>query len=267
MTGLPGLPGLTGLTVSVVSHGHGDMVVQLLQDFAQANCRIERIIITLNLATESSAELRAMAASLLWPVEFIANAKPLGFGANHNQAFKHATATGLGASGAFAVVNPDIRLWRTHDVPTDPFEPLLAAMSTPQTALAAPSVVSSNGTPEDAWRQTLTPWRLIQRYATQGLRAPQPAATAQWAAGMFWVCSVPAWREVGGFDEGYFMYCEDMDLCLKFTDAGWRLAFVGAARVIHDAQRASHRQNSHMRWHIQSLLRFWRKRVIRWAWR
>ncbi len=42
-----------------------------------------------------------------------------------------------------------------------------------------------------------------------------------------------ALQEVGLFDEGYFMYTEEMDLCLRLTQAGWPLYWAPAARVIH----------------------------------
>lgn len=235
------------------------MVADLLGDFAAAQSPIKRVVITFNLHDEPTEAVRTLASSLPWPVSFITNPKPLGFGANHNQAFAQA---GLESqNGAFAVVNPDIRLVLGADgIPIDPFAPLLAALSQGQIGLAAPVVLGTSGQPDDAWRQTLTPWRLIKRYASRAPRRPEPSATAHWAAGMFWVCDASAWREVGGFDEGYFMYCEDMDLCLRMVDLGWKLAFVEGAQVIHAAQRASHSSGDHRRWHIQSLLRFWRKR-------
>ena len=42
-----------------------------------------------------------------------------------------------------------------------------------------------------------------------------------------------AFEEVGGFDEAYFMYAEDVDLCWRLGRAGWRAAYVPAAEVTH----------------------------------
>jgi N-acetylglucosaminyl-diphospho-decaprenol L-rhamnosyltransferase len=47
-----------------------------------------------------------------------------------------------------------------------------------------------------------------------------------------------AFRQVGGFDEGYWMYWEDADLCRRLADAGWRVAYEPAA-VVHHATGAS----------------------------
>ena len=43
-----------------------------------------------------------------------------------------------------------------------------------------------------------------------------------------------AWEQVGGFDERYFMYCEDLDLSLRLRLAGWEVGIAPAARVEHD---------------------------------
>ena len=72
------------------------------------------------------------------------------------------------------------------------------------------------------------------------------------------------WQAIGGFDEAYFMYCEDVDLCLRLRLAG--LALVRApAQVRHAGTRASHLRWSHLRWHVRSLLRLWCSPVYRQA--
>jgi N-acetylglucosaminyl-diphospho-decaprenol L-rhamnosyltransferase len=54
-----------------------------------------------------------------------------------------------------------------------------------------------------------------------------------WVSGACMALRREAWEAVGGFDPGYFMYAEDMDLCLRVARAGWRVVFDGGARVEH----------------------------------
>jgi hypothetical protein len=61
---------------------------------------------------------------------------------------------------------------------------------------------------------------------------------------------------VGGFDERFYMYYEDVDICRRLWGQGWSIVLQPAAVVIHDAQRASHRRLRHMRWHAASALRY-----------
>ena len=59
------------------------------------------------------------------------------------------------------------------------------------------------------------------------------AREADWVSGTFMLVRRDAFDEVGGFDEAYFMYVEDVDLCWRLGQAGWRIRYEPAARVIH----------------------------------
>jgi N-acetylglucosaminyl-diphospho-decaprenol L-rhamnosyltransferase len=82
-----------------------------------------------------------------------------------------------------------------------------------------------------------------------------------------WVSGATVWLRrsavegIGGWDEGYFMYAEDVDLCWRLRSAGWRIAFEPAGRVMH-VQGASTklRPNRMIVAHHRSLLRFAAKR-------
>ena len=54
-----------------------------------------------------------------------------------------------------------------------------------------------------------------------------------WVSGACFAVRRSAFSSVGGFDEGYFMYVEDLDLCWRLKRAGWRVRYVPTAEVIH----------------------------------
>ena len=56
---------------------------------------------------------------------------------------------------------------------------------------------------------------------------------AGWVSGSCFLARRSALEELGGFDEAYFMYNEDMDLCWRAHDAGWGVGFAGTAGVTH----------------------------------
>ena len=56
---------------------------------------------------------------------------------------------------------------------------------------------------------------------------------AGWVSGSCFLARRSALEELGGFDEAYFMYNEDMDLCWRAHDAGWGVGFAGTAEVTH----------------------------------
>ena len=59
------------------------------------------------------------------------------------------------------------------------------------------------------------------------------SAQADWVSGAFMAVRRAAIEHVGGLDESYFMYAEEMDWCLRFRRAGWLVYFVPEARVYH----------------------------------
>ncbi len=231
------MTGTTGVTASVVSHGQRELLASLLADLAAAGAPdLRRLVITLNIDEPVPVLPEIQGCD----VRVLRNERPLGFGANQNQAFE------LCETDWFAVLNPDLR-WSA-----DPFGRLLAKAQ-PGDVLLAPCILEADGHAADSRRRLLTPWQLMLRAA--GRRAPVAAADIDWLAGMCLLVRRSAFRDVGGFDPRFFMYCEDADLSLRLQLAGGRLRFVDDVVVTHAAQRDSHRSAAHLRWHITSLLK------------
>ena len=230
------------ITVSIVSHGHGRMVSRLVESL-QARCpEVREVIITRNIAESTPPPDHP-------GLRLIDNPHPKGFGANHNNAFKQSKAP------FFCVLNPDITLTE------NPFPPLLSTLRRTRAALTAPIAVSPNGEIEDNLRRFPTFGSLLSKFmAGEKGRYPYRAGQAiihpDWVAGMFMLFRREAFQAVGGFDERYFLYYEDVDICARLWRAGLRVTATAEARVIHDAQRASHRDLQHLRWHLGSAARY-----------
>ena len=74
--------------------------------------------------------------------------------------------------------------------------------------------------------------RFSMRYKSAALSAQGPINT-DWVSGACFMARSSAFAEVGGFDESYFMYVEDLDLCWRLRRAGWTAAYVPSASVTH----------------------------------
>jgi N-acetylglucosaminyl-diphospho-decaprenol L-rhamnosyltransferase len=93
---------------------------------------------------------------------------------------------------------------------------------------------------------------------------------AGWVSGSCFLARRGAMEELGGFDEAYFMYAEDMDLCWRAHDAGWGVGFAGTAAVTHVQGVSTARHPYRMMLaHHRSALRFtvrttkgWRRAVL-----
>ena len=89
-----------------------------------------------------------------------------------------------------------------------------------------------------------------------------------WVSGAAICIRREAWEEAGGFDEGYFMYAEDMDWCLRAREAGWGIYYVPEAVIVHRIGGSSDQRPTAMvvEFH-RSMARFYGKHYARkWPW-
>ncbi len=233
------------VSVSVVSHNQIGLVKGLLSDMAKyCPAGVVEVILTLNL----SEELPFSESDYAFPIKVIRNSAPKGFGANHNQAFQSAEGQ------FFCVVNPDIRFG------DDPFRVLLACLADSSAGVAAPLVLGSDGGIEDSARRFPSPFRILCK-AFGGCRGSDyvigdKPVHPDWAGGMFMLFPRGLFERLGGFDERYFLYYEDVDICARLRLLGYEVVLCPQARVIHHAQRSSHRSFRYLRWHLKSMMRF-----------
>jgi len=233
------------LSISIVSHLQGTMVKALLQDLDRF-CRgypLE-VILTLNLPELLEFDL----SGFHFPVVLQRNSIPKGFGANHNQAF------GMASGDLFCVLNPDIR------VSADPFPSLIACLSDPTVGVIAPLVLSAEGAVEDSARRFPTPLKILCK-ALGGCKGIDYPITSHellpdWVGGMFLLFRRTVYQQMGGFDQRYFLYYEDVDLCARLFLSGYKVVLSPRAQVAHHAQRASRRRVQYFLWHLQSMIRF-----------
>ena len=243
------------VTVSIVIHGHSGLVQTLIRQIASLSVtQVKQLVITSNIPDASAINLESEFNTKDFQIVLIKNSTPLGFGANHNQAFK------LCKTDYFCVLNPDIALKQ------DPFATLLQAFNDLQVSCSYPIQIHSNGSALDSERELASPWSIVKRHLPfVGRRLRQQMAQAQtlgskpahWVNGAFMLFRSDVFRQLGGFDERYFMYGEDVDICLRMQLAGYTLARANAT-VIHNTQRRTLHDMRHFAWHVRSLLRLWR---------
>ena len=75
--------------------------------------------------------------------------------------------------------------------------------------------------------------RFTRAYHQAHLAEASGVEEVDWLSGACLLLERSAFETVGGFDESYFMYAEDVDLCWRLARAGWKSAYVPAAEVVH----------------------------------
>ncbi|UST54579.1 glycosyltransferase family 2 protein [Comamonadaceae bacterium OTU4NAUVB1] len=231
-------PAQRPITVSIVSHGQLALIRPLLEQLDRWSAgSVEKVVLTINIR-ESDDALAGLHPR--FPIERIDNPKPKGFGANHNAAFAHC------ATPWFLVLNPDIRL------DSDVLAPLMA-QARPDAGLLTPRILEPGKTGPEPHRAIISPLEILARKRATYV----PPAVPAWIPGLFMLFRRAAYHQIEGFDERFFMYGEDFDICARTRLAGWRLQVAEGLQARHEAQRASHSSRSHLAWHVTSLMKVW----------
>ena len=232
----------------VVSHGNAK---DLERSLSALDAQVDELVVVANVpgsvgAVPSSARV-------------LKNARPLGFAANVNLGVR-ATSAELVCS-----VNPD----------AVPREGAVAAMRAfveahPRCGVAGPQMVYPDGTWQPSRRRfptvsgTLvrrTPLRLVVKPPRAHYlldERPTEPAPADWMLGAFLMLRRTMLDELGGLDEGFRLYGEDIDLCYRAAQAGWERWYVPAAIVEHAHAAVTDRKLWTRRtlWHWRGIVRF-----------
>lgn len=234
------------VSVSVVSHRQAALVHDLLRDVGRVVAVPLEILVTVNVPETPPLKVQ----DFTLPIRILENSVPRGFGANHNAAFRHARGR------YFCIVNPDIRLNR------DPLPALTTCLDDARVGVVGPVVRNARGELETSFRRFPTPLFILRKALLgppPGIDYPldaQPLAP-DWIGGMFMTFRRETFAEIGGFDERYFLYYEDVDICARLRARGYDIRVLPSTEVLHEARRDSHRRLRYLGWHLRSMLRFW----------
>lgn len=93
---------------------------------------------------------------------------------------------------------------------------------------------------------------------------PEKEQDVELLPGCFLCLRRSVWEQIHGFDESFFLYFEDYDLCQKCKELGYRVVYSPKFSVIHEYQRKSHSSAWHFYLFAKSMIRFFRKWGFRW---
>jgi hypothetical protein len=228
-----------------------------------------QVVVVDNASRDGSAE---MVRRRFPGVTLIESGENLGFARGYNRAAAESAGRHL------LMLNPDTL------VHPGALQSLVAFMDAhPRAGAVGPRLLNSNGSLQYSCRRFPTPraallrntllGRLIgrDRFTRAYLMADWDHRTPRevdWISGAAMCIRRQAWQEVGGFDEDYFMYAEDMDWCLRAHRLGWRIHYLPEAVITHRIGRSSDQRPLAMvaQFH-RSMARFYRKHYAGgWPW-
>jgi N-acetylglucosaminyl-diphospho-decaprenol L-rhamnosyltransferase len=187
----------------------------------------------------SGDDLTDLEGEFAGTVEFLSSPDNLGFGGGHNRLARETDATFV------CCVNPDVLI----DEPAV-FARLLGAFDDQRVAAVGPLLRTESRAPQ-VWDHGelhgLRAW--VANGAGHAHWEPRTERTdVAWVSGAFTVFRRTAFDGVGGFDERFFLYKEEEDLCLQLRRHGWRIVYDPDVSVVHVgsvvARREDHLQTS-----------------------
>jgi N-acetylglucosaminyl-diphospho-decaprenol L-rhamnosyltransferase len=184
----------------------------------------------------------------------------LGFGGGQNLLARTTRSTFL------CFVNPDVVMPADADV----FGVMVEAFDEPAVAVAGPMLVGSDGRPQRWDHGELRGARAwVSNNAGEAYwRERHARADVAWVSGACMVIRRDAFEAAGGFDERFFLYKEEEDLCLRIRRAGGRVVYEPAVRVHHVGSVVAQRRPEHFgpsveHYKAKHFPRRWRRGLIR----
>lgn len=240
------------ISVSIVSHGQGDMVLRLLKSIRSFEPTVDLDIILTENLIEASGFFAEIDDQTLTK---IVNDEAKSFAANHNLAFKNANGE------FFCILNPDVVFIESV------LEKLVANIEENLGDIVAPLVINSMNEIQDSFRALPSPRIMIDRLIRPSKHRPSPLSDKpvypDWLAGILLFMKSETYSNLNGFDEHYKMYFEDVDFCSRAKLAGFRILFEPRCKIVHNAQRSSHKDPLSAFRHLSSAMRFFRSNVYR----
>lgn len=252
----------TKITTIIVNYNAGHLLRECVDSLAKCPLGVEIVIVD-NASTDGSLEH----LEELSQVRMIRNRINTGFAAACNK--------GLAVAAADYVLflNPDCS-----------FQPgALAALleslrSDARVGMVGGLLVSPDGTEQGGGRRAVpTPWRSfvrafgLNRFSDRWPKLffdfhlhkqplPEYPIEVEAISGACMLVKREAMEDIGGWDEGYFLHCEDLDWCMRFRQKGWKVLFVPAARITHALGACSRARPIFVEWHKhKGMLRFYHK--------
>ncbi|WP_413578501.1 glycosyltransferase [Bdellovibrio sp. HCB290] len=196
-------------------------------------------------------------------VTYIKSLANVGYGKGHNSVFNYIK----GNCDFFAILNPDL------EIPEMSMGMLLNYMQEhPRYGLASASIFGLDGKPHAVHKPAPTIWRYLRILLGRKFKCialskeienpffplPEQPIEVPLVSGCFMLFRSNHYKDLGGFDEAFFLYFEDYDISLRSFNAGKSIV-IPHVKIFHNWERASHKRFNLLTIHIKSAWKFYTK--------
>ena len=264
------------VSVIIVNYNAGSFLTACVSAIAG---EVEEIVIVDNASTDASITTLASRFPAQSRIKLIQNTANLGFAAACNIGFRASTAPYI------LFLNPDCEPQKQS------LQRMLSVLESDSGfGMVGGQLINPDGTEQGGARRDIpTPWRAFVRasglyrlekfwpklfpdFHLHKKPLPDKLVEVEATSGAVMLVRREALEAVDGWDEGYFLHCEDLDLCMRFRQKGWKILFVPDVQVLHYKGVCSQPRPIFVAWHKhRGIMLFYRKffqdqypRVLMW---
>lgn len=235
-------------SVILLNYNTRDLLLAALERIAAALLAAHwQIIVVDNGSDDGSAQ----AVAARFPaVTLLVSEKNVGFAAGNNLGLAQAQGD------AIVLLNTDVMVAPAQ------LQALVACLfSQPELGAVSPGLRTKDGKPQAfAYGSRPSPGYLVERGFRRLLRLgamhdweAKGPIEPDWVSGACLAIRKAVYEQVGGLDERYFLYFEDVDWCTRFRRAGWRVMYNPAIQVIHLGGQSEHSRTAANKFYMDSL--------------
>lgn len=251
------------LTIGIVSYNNVSDVIKAVESIEQyTDIAIKKVVYIIdNADNEDDFQILRKYSD----VTYIKTGKNLGFGGGHNYILQDID------SEYHAIVNPDIIL---HE---DSFGIILNYMrKDASVGICVPKLVDEKGNFLYVYRREITFFDMLVRFFFKKLFKKRylyhvmsdadytKPFQVPFAQGSFMIIRADLFKELNGFDERYFMYMEDADLCKRVNEIS-KVMYIPDTVVTHKWEKGSSKNGKLFKIHLKSMIAYFKKWGFRWS--
>ena len=253
------------VAIIIVTYNSKDEIAACLQSLVG---HTDPFVATITVVDNASGDGTADLVRQQFPgVHVIETGQNLGFSKANNIGIRATT------SDYVLVLNPDTV------APPGGVQTLLRGLASHQdTAIAGPRLLNERGFPELSWGPAISPWgefkqkilsalyyRKVRRVVRHIDRLSRQSRDVAWVSGACMAIRRTELEAVGLFDERYFMYTEDVDLCVAMRKRDRAILYIAQAEILHHRGRSAARNPDTEAMRRRSHVAYYEKHLPRWA--
>lgn len=254
------------ISFCIVTYNNEDRIVSLIENIEHSipGTITSTIFVVDNKSTDETIDNILHCQSIFNNIKLIQPDVNEGFGAGNNKVLPYLNST------YHILINPDVSISSSNEI-----KRMIEYMDQhPEVGLLSPLIHNTDGTIQKLYKRNPSVLDMGLRFLSPNIMKKRQAwfvheepgynkiDTIQHASGAFMFFRTSVFKNIGGFDERYFMYMEDADITRSVNNIS-KAVFYPKASIIHEWQRDSHKKKRYAIMTINSMVKYFNK----WGWK